>query len=609
MKVFVAGNCQATSLAELVTLATGISAKRKRNAQETEFSPTAPHVIFAQPQCKDWFTGNVVLFPRIVMPGFFPDVLSGEEAGKQATLRTVKSPLRSYHSSIVMKAWREGLSARGACALFNAATFDRLGFFDFYEMSKAQLLAEGVAAELELEGYFQRWSESGCFMHIVNHPKGQVMNDIAEAVLSKTDLPWKPIEEDVDRQARGCGWPLYPELAERIGLEGKYEFRMHSDDGGHILDLKEFIEKSFDLYATQYLDRKPLPSRLNGDRYRNLGEMVPVVGRGKHPYSGLPEYQFWRKLAHGDVDPVTSSFMIEKDQKIATAGSCFAQHIARALKARGFNYFVTETDPGSRGSNYGVYSARYGNIYTVRQLVQLFDRAYGQFEPNDVSWQRGDEIVDPFRPEIERDGFESEAAMLASREVHFEAVRNMFEQLDIFVFTLGLTEAWRAKSDGAVFPLAPGVSGGLYDTELYEFVNFSVTDVIQDLRDFFGRLSKTNRRARAILTVSPVPLAATYEPNHVLVSTAYSKSVLRVAADQIARNRPNVTYFPSYEIITGSFNRGAYFAENLRTVTPEGVDHVMRMFMRHFTPDPEMEANIRNALEVVCEEEQLRRLK
>jgi hypothetical protein len=33
------------------------------------------------------------------------------------------------------------------------------------------------------------------------------------------------------------------------------------------------------------------------------------------------------------------------------------------------------------------------------------------------------------------------------------------------------------------------------------------------------------------------------------------------------------------------------------------------MFMRHFTPDPEMEANIRNALEVVCEEEQLRRLK
>ena len=32
-----------------------------------------------------------------------------------------------------------------------------------------------------------------------------------------------------------------------------------------------------------------------------------------------------------------------------------------------------------------------------------------------------------------------------------------FRDLDVFVFTLGLTEAWVAKADGAVFPLAPGV--------------------------------------------------------------------------------------------------------------------------------------------------------
>jgi hypothetical protein len=266
---------------------------------------------------------------------------------------------------------------------------------------------------------------------------------------------------------------------------------------------------------------------------------------------------------------------------------------------------VTETDPGQGGENYGVFSARYGNVYTARQLLQLFRRAYGELTPRPVAWQRGARFVDPFRPEIESAGFDSKDAVCASREAHFEAVRRMFEQLDVFIFTLGLTEAWRYKFDGAVFPVAPGVSGGNFDPRFHEFVNFGVQDVIRDLGDFLRNLSRVNAGARVILTVSPVPLIATYEPRHVLVSTTYSKAVLRVAADEIARSHDNVTYFPSYEIVTGNFSRGRYFENDLRSVTPDGVDHVMRMFFRHFAPDAEVSAAVREAMDLVCEEESL----
>jgi hypothetical protein len=44
-----------------------------------------------------------------------------------------------------------------------------------------------------------------------------------------------------------------------------------------------------------------------------------------------------------------------------------------------------------------------------------------------------------------------------------------------------------------------------------------------------------------------------------------------------------VCYFPSFEIVSGNYNRGRYFGPDLRSVTEEGVDHVMRIFMRHFT--------------------------
>ena len=39
-------------------------------------------------------------------------------------------------------------------------------------------------------------------------------------------------------------------------------------------------------------------------------------------------------------------------------------------------------------------------------------------------------------------------------------------------------------------------------------------------------------------------------------------------------------YFPSYEIITHPAYRGRFFAANLRSVLPEGVDHVMAQFFR-----------------------------
>ena len=56
-----------------------------------------------------------------------------------------------------------------------------------------------------------------------------------------------------------------------------------------------------------------------------------------------------------------------------------------------------------------------------------------------------------------------------------------------------------------------------------------------------------------------------------MVDKRDSKSVLRVAAEQVAKAFEGVAYFPSYEIITGNFNRGQYYGPDLRDVTEAGV--------------------------------------
>lgn len=321
-----------------------------------------------------------------------------------------------------------------------------------------------------------------------------------------------------------------------------------------------------------------------------------------HPYRARPDYQFWRKepgiSVPGAFDPVTgTSFTIAPEDAVVTAGSCFAQHVARFLAASGFNFLVTEKanpviDPRIAESfNYGLFPARYGNLYTARQLLQLLQRAYGIYRPFCEVWE-GPEggVVDPFRPQIQPGGFISSEELALDREVHFTAVRQAFEEMDVFVFTLGLTESWQDVRDGAVYPLAPGVAGGEYHPEIHRFHNFTVDETVADMQAAIDFIRFRNPNVRMIVTVSPVPLNATAVDRHVFTSTAYSKAVLRVAAEQICESNEVCDYFPSYEIITAPFVRSEYYAKDCREVRNEGVAHVMGTFLKHY-------ANIREASE------------
>ena len=100
------------------------------------------------------------------------------------------------------------------------------------------------------------------------------------------------------------------------------------------------------------------------------------------PYEDRPSRSFWRtgvvEQALGtNPDLYVRKFDIKPTDAIATAGSCLAQNIARTLKAKGHRVIDAEPAPPglsgeeARAFGYELYSARYGNIYVARQLLQL----------------------------------------------------------------------------------------------------------------------------------------------------------------------------------------------------------------------------------------------
>ena len=310
------------------------------------------------------------------------------------------------------------------------------------------------------------------------------------------------------------------------------------------------------------------------------------------PYDTLPDTAFWRSAVgeRSALDPgplYSAKFPLRKKSAFATAGSCFAQHIGRHLRQAGCNVLDSEPSPLKLPEDllsrfgFGLYSARYGNIYTARQLLQLWEEATGKFTPAEPIWQKNGRFYDAFRPSVEPEGLPSAELVRLHRAEHLAAVKRAFEAANVFVFTFGLTEAWIHKKTGTVYPTAPGTIAGSHDPEVYQFKNYSFGEIINDFRTFRRQMMALKPSGmRFVITVSPVPLTATASGQHVEVATAHSKAILRAVCGELAASFPNVDYFPSYEIITSANNRGVYFETNKRTVTKEGVNAAMSMFLR-----------------------------
>jgi len=339
------------------------------------------------------------------------------------------------------------------------------------------------------------------------------------------------------------------------------------------------------------------------------------------PYECAPDRAFWKPAVANAGDRWTDGlhspkFAITEETAIFTAGSCFAQHLGRRLRLA--QYRVVDSEPMPEWIpddvltpyGYRLYSARYGNIYTMRQFRLLIDEALGIRDPGDeIIWNRNDRFYDALRPNVEPEGLDSRDDVQTARAYHLQAVRDALNTADVFVFTLGLTESWVDHQTGTAFPVAPGILADPAPGHIIQFHNFAFGEIWEDFIAVRTALRGLRPQSRILLTVSPVPLVATATNAHVAIANSHSKSVLRAICGEACAAFDDVDYFPSYEIISAPMSRGTCFAPNMRSVTPEGVDKVMDVFFAAYRginskPDPDATGarDERPEDDLICEE-------
>ncbi|PWR22838.1 GSCFA domain-containing protein [Zavarzinia aquatilis] len=253
--------------------------------------------------------------------------------------------------------------------------------------------------------------------------------------------------------------------------------------------------------------------------------------------------------------------VIGADTTIIAFGSCFASNISRYLNSIGYNV-ATRRD--------GVaYISRMGdgivNTYAIRQQ---FEWAWENRKPQIPLWHDYD---------AEEFGYD-ENVRLRTKE--------LFDAGDVFIITIGLSEVWYDDVTGEVFWRA--VPAERFDPSRHKFRIVEQAESLANLEAIHALIRKYRPDAKIVLTLSPIPLMATFRPGSCIVASAASKAILRSALDEFfARHRgqdDGMFYFPAYEVILGAFHQpfGLGETSDMRHPMLHAILFNMKVFERYF---------------------------
>lgn len=157
----------------------------------------------------------------------------------------VKGAMGDYHSKIIAAAFQRGIPRARVKALFNAGSYETLGYFDRWDRSRRILLQRFNENACDIGEYFPGWDRHGIFMHSVNHPSIGAIFDIARALLDARGIPHAPQRiVPHDNLLNSAIYPVYDEIAEALSVPGSYSFKLPRQY--RCIDLQQFIDASYD---------------------------------------------------------------------------------------------------------------------------------------------------------------------------------------------------------------------------------------------------------------------------------------------------------------------------------------------------------------------------
>lgn len=295
------------------------------------------------------------------------------------------------------------------------------------------------------------------------------------------------------------------------------------------------------------------------------------------------EFAFQRLRQPFFTPRICPTFTIQASDQLFAIGSCFARGVERALIARKMSVLsaAPEFDSfqavSSAVTGLG-FTNKYNTFSILNELRWALDPAATFPAASIVDLGEGlyfDPHTNPTLPMADRDETFRRRSILTQVNARTASCRVLF-------VTLGLVEVWRDIQEDIIINTTPPAEALARYPGRYEFRVSNFGENMANLEQLHALLKSFGHPdVQIIVTVSPVPLMATFTQQDVVVANAFSKSLLRTAAQEWAFAHSNVNYFPSYEMVQNSARDSAWL-EDLRHVQGRLVNHIMDTFLKHY---------------------------
>jgi glycosyltransferase involved in cell wall biosynthesis len=338
----------------------------------------------------------------------------------------------------------------------------------------------------------------------------------------------------IEGTSHATSWPqlkpcleMYATAAGAVGPteEAEYAYRwlirIDPEEAGHYAKLSQLraddnLEEAVELLSkAQSINSAATPGReaeFSRAVLRNNSRRSPRA-RAKYPTTSEMSGDLRAAIQSTLIRDLPRQDFIRKDTKFFTIGSCFAAEIANRLLERGYV------------ADFFQLSEHINSTFANRSMM---DWALGQC--NGQPRERLDELFLP-------------------RGVTPANLKARLAEAEVLIYTLGVAPAFFDRQSKAFAMPTDSSLGSRAFAELFDFRTTTVQENFDNLEYITTQIRALNPNVRFVITVSPVPLHATFEFKSAIQADCVSKSILRVVAHEFVTQYPDVVYWPSFEVV------------------------------------------------------------
>ncbi|NPA68333.1 MAG: GSCFA domain-containing protein [Chlorobi bacterium] len=253
--------------------------------------------------------------------------------------------------------------------------------------------------------------------------------------------------------------------------------------------------------------------------------------------------------------PEKFDFDISYDSKMLFAGSCFTENIGRKLEELKFDVLVNP---------FGIV---YNPVSLSESLGMICDKK--KFTAEDLFFYNG--YWHSFSHHGSFSGPDRQKTLdLINSEL--KKAHDFLKDADLLFLTFGSAWVYYSVDSKNIVANCHKLPGNNFIKEL-----LAVKDIEISLNKTLEKIKKINKSIKIIFTVSPVRhLKDGFSENFL------SKSILRVAINNIMNNNGNIFYFPAYELINDDLRDYRFYDKDMVHPSSVAEEYIFNFFEKSF---------------------------